>query len=200
MTVASDHGLHDFAERLAFSEGVQVGGDMLAHLVASVAGATGIRRATTEDDRQGTDYWIDRPGLPSISVDVKHRSYCPIEKWKSDDACIETCSVYMGPPSGQWQQAYRKKLGWSIDATKRTDLVCYTWPNAQGGVRFWMLYFPHLCRAAQVHWRDWAATYGEFSARNHGYLTLSVYPPRQVIAAAIRELTVGTVSTGGTHV
>lgn len=183
---------HDFHERLAFSEGVWVDQTMLAKLVMSTAAGISIRRASPNEDRHGTDYWIDRAhGLPPISVDVKHRSFCPIQKFGTDDACIETCSVYDGEAFGQYDDALRRKIGWTLDTRKRTDLVCYTWPTVGGGVRFWMLYFPHLCRAAQLNWRQWAAEYGERAARNDGYLTLSVYPPRKVIAAAMREIATG---------
>jgi len=117
--------------------------------------------------------------LPPISVDVKHRSFDPIEKFGTDDACIETTSVYCGNPRLPWEDSLEKKVGWSIDPNKRTDLVVYTWPAKQEKRRFWILYFPHLCCAAQKHWRMWAEKYKERSAKNNGYLTLSVYPSRK---------------------
>ena len=180
----------DFAERLAFSEGVELEDAVLARIVDGIPGATGIRRATELEDRSGTDYWIDRVALPPVSVDVKHRDFCPIQRFGSDDACIETTSVYVGPPGSPWHDAGRRKIGWTLDPTKRADLVVYTWP-AETGRRFWVLYFPHLCRAARQHWREWARDYGERAAQNRGYVTLSVYPPRAVIAQAIRRITTG---------
>src|SRR5690606_1780156 len=130
--------MHDFAERLAFSEGVELEDAVLARIVDGIPGATGIRRAGQDDDRAGTDYWIDRDGLPPVSVDVKHRAFCPIQRFGSDDACIETTSVYLGsgPP---WRDSGRRKIGWTLDPRKRTDLVVYTWP-AETGRRFWILY------------------------------------------------------------
>lgn len=185
---------HDFAERLAFSEGIEVGDALLDRLVADIPGATGIRRAVEHDDRQGTDYWIDRAhDLPPISVDVKHREFCPIERFGSDDACIETCSVYDGRPRSPWLDMNRRKIGWTLDPSKRTDLIVYTWTKGDAR-RFWILYFPHLCRASRSNWRAWAAQYGERPALNPDYCTLSVYPPRHVIAEAIRRLTSGEVA------
>ena len=205
--IASRETMHDFAERLAFSEGVELAGAVLDYLVAGVAGATGVRRASEQQDRHGTDYWIDRAhGLPAVSVDVKHRQFDPITGWDEklcavdqrkqygNDACVETTSIYTGSRSMPWQDAHRRKPGWTIDATKRTDLLVFTWPTANAMRRFWILYFPHFCTAAMRHWRGWAQEYGERAAVNERYLTLSVYPPRAVIEQAIRTLTTGRVS------
>jgi hypothetical protein len=186
--------VHTFLERLAFSEGLELGDAVLQCIVAGIPGATEIRRANTNDDRNGTDYWIERDnGLPSISVDVKHRSFCPIARWGKDDACIEVTSVYKGPKQLPWQDEYRHRVGWTLDPAKRTDLIVYTWPASENRRRFWILYFPHLCAVARQNWRKWARDYGELPAWNDGYLTLSVYVPRKVIADAIQTITAATI-------
>lgn len=177
---------HDFRERLAFSEGVELTRGILAHLYENIPGATDVVKANEDDDRNGTDYWISRKGLPAISVDMKNREFCPIERFNSDDACIETCSVF--------QNGQRKKIGWTLDHGKRTELIVYTWPHANGR-RFWVLYFPLLCAAAQRHFEEWKNTYGERPTPNRGYQTLNVYVPRTVIARAIRDLAGGVVET-----
>ncbi len=173
---------HDFYERLTFSEGVEITDGILAHLYENIPGATDVVRANEDDDRNGTDYWIQRDGLPSISVDLKNRGYCPIERWNSDDACIETCSVFV---DGQ-----RKKVGWTLDHRKRTDLIVYTWPNPKGR-RFWILHFPLLCAATSKHWREWERLYKERPAQNNGYKTLSIYVPRVEIARAMKQIAYG---------
>jgi hypothetical protein len=172
----------DFRERLNFSQGVVIGEAITSHLMASIPGSVGARPATVNEDRSGTDLWIDREGLPPVSVDFKHRSFCPIVKLKSDDACIETCSVF--------QDNVRKKIGWTLDASKRTDLIVYTWP-AKEGTRFWILWFPFLCRAATLNWERWCYVYTERPAQNNDYQTLNVFVPRTEIARAMRDLTVG---------
>ena len=177
--------IHDFKERLAFSEGIEDGPDVLAAIANMVPNANEVRRATESEDRCGTDYWIDRShGLPSISVDVKRREFCPIQKGWGDDACIETTSVYLGPIGVGWKDEHRKKPGWTVDYRKRTDFVVYTWP-ADSGTRYWIVPFVPLCKAARVNWRTWASAFGERAAKNRGYLTLSTYPPRSHIQRAI---------------
>lgn len=184
---------HDFKDRLAFSEGVEMGGDVLSRIAEMVPNATSILRAEVEDDRNGTDYWIERThGLPPVSIDVKHRSFCPIERWQSDDACIETTSVYKGERQ-PWDDALRVKVGWTLNYAKRTDFIVYTWPTADGGTRFWTVPFLPLCAASRANWRAWAAQYKERPAGNFGYLTLNTYPPRVVIVGAMRKFMAGFV-------
>jgi hypothetical protein len=177
--------IHGFSERLAFSEGIEDGPEVLNAIANMVPNATAVRRAQEIDDRQGTDYWIDRShNLPSLSIDVKRREFCPIVRFNSDDACIETTSVYNGDSDGRWADEHRKKIGWTLDYSKRTDFIVYTWP-ADNGTRFWIVPFVPLCKAARTNWRAWAARLGERPAFNQGYLTLCVYPARREIARAV---------------
>jgi hypothetical protein len=185
--------VHDFRERLNFSEGIELSEGIFEHLFMSIPGAQKIERANTVDDRNGVDYWVRRNGIPPVSVDVKHREFCPIKKWGTDDACIETTSVYTGPKNGGWLDQHRKKIGWTLNPNKRTDLILYTWPAEGQSLRFWILYFPFLCQAARMYWREWAGIHGEKPSLNDGYLTLATYPPRTEIAKKIRILTTGTV-------
>lgn len=206
---------YDFHERLAFSEGIAITEELLTHIFNSIPAATEVRKADEHADRNGTDYWVYRKhDLPPVSIDLKNREIDPRELYKSDDACIETTSVYRGPDGkpvldrdrqewvNPWLDRHRDTPGWTVNQTKRTDLIVYTWPHSPDlfstqALRFWILYFPHLCAAAQENWRLWAKRYGERSTRNDRYLTLNVYPPRSEIARAIRKLTTGVVDEHG---
>jgi hypothetical protein len=193
--------MYDFDERLAFSEGVEFDFDaVLTRLMEVIPNAIGYRRAEAGDDLKGTDYWIDRAGdLRSISIDWKHRGFCPVERFGSDDACIEVVSVYEGRLGTnnyrpeEWPRKQWKKPGWSVDRDKATDWVVYTWPTPEGKRRYWMVYFPHLCTVAREYWGNWWRTYGVRTAINDGYVTLSVYPLRSVIKSAISDLVEGSV-------
>ena len=183
--------VHDFQERLNFSQGVEVSSAIFDHLLEITPKAVEIRRAAVHEDKHGTDYWIIRDDLPPLSIDIKHRSFCPIMKFNSDDICIETCSIYTGsePP---WKDENRYKIGWTLDKNKRTDFVVFTWPHDKK-TRFWILYFPWLCQAANLNWRKWAKQYKERSAINSGYLTLNIFPPREIVAQEMRKLISGSV-------
>lgn len=181
---------HDFDNRLAFSEGIGLPNTIKKHIIDSIAGAYEIVRASLIEDKTGVDYWVLRNNLRPLSIDVKHRSFCPIEKYSSDDACIETTSIYIGPNNGNWKDKYRAKIGWTLNPKKQTDYIVYTWPH-ENHLRFWILPFPFLCAAARKYWQYWATKYGEYPALNNGYLTLAVYPLRKIIILAIREFMVG---------
>lgn len=186
--------LHEFGERLAFSEGIVPGDSVMSAVSRIVPNATGVVRSTEQQDRHGTDFWVERShGLPAISLDMKNRSFCPIERYGSDDACIETTSVYRGSHGPPWDDSGREKPGWTVDYRKRTDFIVYTWQKADG-VRFWVVPFVPLCAVARQSWRAWAQSYPERAAKNRGYITLSTYPPRRVITESIEKITCGVAS------
>lgn len=182
------YSFYNFTERLNFSEGIELEEDLLKYLLKNIPNATDIQRAEKEDDKTGIDYWIFRKNLPPLAIDVKHRSFCPIQRWGKDDACIETTSVYTGNPFPPWDDQYRLKPGWTLDENKRTDIVIYTWPYNETLRRYWIVYFPLLCRAAKLNWRRWAEEYGEIATHNDLYLTLNIYVPRIEIVKAINQI------------
>lgn len=187
------HSLWDFRERLNFSEGVKINDAILQHIVSIIPSAFRVEKSIISDDKNGTDYWILRKNLRPLSIDMKNREFCPIERFGSDDACIETTSVYTGENNGIWENNKRIKIGWTLDETKETDYIIYTWPSGKMR-RYWILPFSFLCTAGKRHWKEWTNFYKEKSAVNNGYLTLNVYVPRNVIAQAMRKIMYGEIN------
>lgn len=194
--------MHDFRERLTFSEGVGLNKDILEQIAASIPCADKWEKATTQDDRNGTDYWLLRKGgLPPLSFDMKNRDFCPIERFGKDDACIETWSVWVPKPDGpdvSWngkrqRRGVKKAIGWTFNIAKRTDWIVYTWPKGAGR-RFWIVPFPFLCQAARLCLPQWLKEYPELAAENSGYQTLSIYPQRIEIRKAVGRLMSGVTS------
>lgn len=194
--------MHSFSERLTFSEGVGLNADILNHIRAAIPSAAKWEKATVQADKNGTDYWLLREhGLPPLSFDMKNREFCPIERFGKDDACIETCSVFKREQSGDdgyWRQktyvrGKRVAIGWTLNFTKRTDWIVYTWPQSNGR-RFWIVPFPFLCQAARLRWTSWLSSYPELPAENRGYETLSIYPARTEIRSAIAGLMSGVIT------
>lgn len=182
--------IHDFKTKKEFSEGV-INTSVLNELVSNVAAATGHKPASRESDKHGTDFWIERKhGLPPLSVDMKNRDYCPIERFGTDDVCIETTSVYVGPWKAPYEDKYRQAIGWTLNEKKRTDYIVYTWPSGDDKRRYWVVPFPFLCIATQRHWKEWAHTLkrGEVPVPNHGYVTLCVFPLRKIVVECMRPL------------
>lgn len=175
--------MHDFEERLNYSQGIALEKDIREVVARLVPGFTGLRKATVSEDKQGIDYLGLRGNRPPISFDVKHREVCPIKAWNSDDACIECWSVWKG------NQHPDNKPGWTYDPNKLCDYIIYTWP-ATGGRRYWIVPFHALHVAAKDNWHKWTKS-GFRDARNNGYLTRCVYPQRAVIKAAIEAVLEG---------
>lgn len=175
----------DFTERLNYSQGIAIGPEIERHLVRSIPLAVAFHKNTTTGNDHGIDGWIERNGLPPVSVDFKHESYCPILRWgqHKDEACIETVSV--------WRDGKEIAPGWTVNPNKRTDLVVYTWPTASEARRFWILWFPFLCQAAIRNRAEWEYRFRVHHIRNRDYETLCMYPPRRVIAQAMKALTSG---------
>jgi hypothetical protein len=182
---------YGFQEQLQFSEGVEVSDAILCHLVTLVPGGLGYEKAEKSDDRNGTDYWIKRRCGRDLSIDLKNRSFCPISRFNSDDACIELASVYDGKPSRPFVKEHVRKLGWTIDKSKQTDFIVYTWPTATEARRFWVVSFPLLCRAAIDNCKAWMDSYITKATPNEGYYTVNTYPPRLEVRRAIEFISEG---------
>ena len=108
---------YGFNERMEMSED----GDLHGILLANVPDAVQVVRSSGEDDRAGTDYWVERSNGEKLSVDVKVRS----EDWaakappkRADDLALET-----------WSVVERNIVGWTRNASKRTDYILWFWQD-----------------------------------------------------------------------
>lgn len=175
--------MHDFEERLNFSQGTALEADLKECIARMVPGYSGLRKATKWEDMQGVDYYAQRGKLPEIGFDVKHREVCPIEKWKRDDACIEYWSQWYGSKNP------KNKPGWTVDRNKLCTYIIYTWP-ASGGRRFWIVPYHALNAAACENFHKWTQG-GYRDAKNRDYITRCVYPRRAEIKAAVEAVMEG---------
>jgi len=144
----------EFNTQLRWSNGICNEG-IKKILMAQFPNSLDIEKSTTEEDRNGTDWWIVRKDLPSLSVDVKIRSR---DYWEDknrderfDDLCLETWSV-CNPTAGNYG-----KPGWTRDPKKRTDYILYYW---QPTGRFCLLSFYPLCSVFMSKWKEWRDDYG----------------------------------------
>lgn len=190
-------------EAINFSEGITGLAEIKNYLLGIFPSALRIEKAETRDDKNGTDYWVHRESpLDSLSIDFKHRSFCPISKWGSDDACIELVSVYAGKldmkrhfKRSLIDNRFCKRLGWSVNRRKTTDFIVYTWPS-KIGLRYWIVSFPILCAASIRFANEWIDRCGFLPThehRNNNYLTLNVFPSRQQIRSAMERIECGEV-------
>lgn len=61
--------IHDFCEDLNFSEGIDIEENLVIRLLDMIPGSVEIKKASTKEDKSGTDYWIIRkPPLRPVSI------------------------------------------------------------------------------------------------------------------------------------
>jgi hypothetical protein len=160
-----------FTEQLRWSQGVAANVAVEDILLSAIAGAREVRRATTGEDRTGTDWWVDLPAGHSLSVDLKARA----EDWKErgeDDLALET-----------WSVVEREVLGWSLDLEKRTDYILWWWKNTG---RWCLVPFPMLRTVCSELLEEWKGKYKTRRQSTEGrYHSECVFVPRRVVWAAI---------------
>lgn len=166
--------VHDFAERMAWSEFVaETNDDLFVILRARIPGCVSVERASEADDRSGTDYWAHRArGLRSLSIDLKARSLDPIEAFGVDDLALETWSVVGAKP------------GWTRDPQKATDYILWLWTPTR---RFFLVPFPALCNVFQRYWEQWSTTYPLRTQPNENYNSQCVLVPRTVLIETLNR-------------
>jgi len=166
---------YSFQEQLAMSHGTASPLNVAEILLTAIPGAVAAYRAHRNNDRSGTDYWVEHIRGDHLAVDVKRRT----EDWASkaepaDDLALET-----------WSVMEKQKVGWTRDATKRTDYVLWLWQDTG---RWCLVPFAMLCAVFQEHWRQWAAqypTHEQFTPEFGGYHSQCVFVPRVVVWRAI---------------
>jgi len=164
---------YDFGERLTFSQGHDERG-VRAVLLNRIPAAVAVLRASDTDDRNGTDYWVERRApLPRLSVDVKVREEdyaAKPEPWRADDLALET-----------WSDIGRK-VGWTRDESKRTDYVLWFWADT---ARFVLVPFHPLCHVFSRYWEQWMRTYKVARQNSGNWQSECVFVPRPIVLQTI---------------
>jgi hypothetical protein len=170
-----------FDERLVMSSGHIAAASIDNVLLNQIPGALSVSRASLQDDKNGTDWWVTRSCGRDLSVDAKVRSV----DWRSthpddDDLALET-----------WSVVERQRPGWTWDAKKQTDYILWLWRDTG---RFCLVPFPMLCGVFMEHREDWSTTYRvatQFTPDSQ-YHSQCVFVPRKVVWRTIFTKYAGT--------
>jgi len=157
----------DFSERLSFSQSPDITRAVIDILLREIPGATSVRPGTRAQDLAGGDFIVFRDGGQALYVDLKAR-----ERTFNggQDLALETWSSIGDKP------------GWTRDAGKRTDCVLFYWHDTGD---YLLLPFRPLRRAFIRHWRHWREVYQKAQQQSRGWVSESVFVPREVVLAAI---------------
>lgn len=152
-----------------------------AFLFQKIPGAANVHRSCAENDKNGTDYWVECVNGSFVSVDGKFRE----KDFGKKDLALETFS-----------NVERKLPGWARDTTKRTDFVLFHWVDSG---RFHLIPFVPLCRAFSARWEQWRSefeTAKQWTTDGHyggKFTSECVFVPITVVWRAIFEDSEGIV-------
>jgi len=171
-----------FRDQYLASEGVASNVNVVTILLDAIPGAIGVERSGKLDDRNGTDWWVNRGGNTDLSIDAKVRfkDYKPMG---SDDLALETYSVME-----------TQKPGWTRDSRKRTDYILWLWQDTG---RWVIMPFPLLCSAMQRRWKQWIKAYRcapqETTDGSREWHSECVFVPRMEVWREIYRVANGTI-------
>lgn len=159
---------YGFEDRLVMSEGVAKSHDVEMILLENIPGALNVKRASKQDDRNGTDYWVELISGKRLSVDLKARSQDYSRKNPpKDDLALETWSVI-----GQ-------KIGWTRDFDKQTDYVLWLWQDTG---RWCLIPFAMLCKVFSEKWQEWIKVFRTDDQDTEGrWKSQCVFVPRRLV-------------------
>ncbi len=143
-------------------------------LMREIPGATSVMRATVEQDKKGTDFWVWRKCRRPLSVDVKVRKidYTKFQPPDyADDLALETFNVIE-----------QSVPGWTRDENKQTDYILWFWKDTG---RWALVPFVLLCIVFRRKWEEWKLQYAPYVQRTPwngaDFHSECVFVPRKVV-------------------
>ena len=144
-----------FKEQLGKSEGTALNKDYKKLLLEILPNAFDIRKAGLEEDKKGTDWWVEYRNRDHISIDIKARDVDPLKlRIPEDDLVLEI-----------WSNIERKIPGWTLNINKRTDYILWFWKPTG---RFLLLSFPKLLYVFKENWKKWKEMYTSRTNKSKG--------------------------------
>jgi len=130
-----------------------------------------IQNISSEDDK-GIDYSV-LYNNKKINVDVKIRNW---SKSRTEDIVLEYLS-----------NTKTRKIGWSVDKTKKTDVVLWYWLQDK---QHYFAKFKDIVRACKKKKREWLLNYYRYQTTDTGagYQSLSAFVPITEFEKTVKEI------------
>ena len=176
---------YDFKDQLQFSKGRRCNTD-ISTISAILTGCVSVEPAPAHLDKQGVDYIATLRRGATVYVDAKTRARGCSRYWQTGrpELAIEIWSVM---PGGKYETPYsRAKVGWTLDESKITDMVMYTWDESDCTVAY-LLSFQTLRMAAANHVATWRRQYKVDIQDSHEWESQAVFVPADVVQDAMRQ-------------
>jgi hypothetical protein len=176
---------YDFQERLAFSQGARCASD-IETIMGILDGCISVTENAVNGNDQGVDYIATLRRGANVLIDAKTRAVGCSKYWKNKEPelAIERWSVM---PSGKFDTpAQKAKAGWTIDESKITDMILYTFDASDCETAF-LLPFQSLRLAARKMLNEWMDKY-KVDIQTSGYWqSQAVFVPASEVIKAIES-------------
>jgi hypothetical protein len=174
-------------ERLGFSRGVRESTD-LATIKKMIPGCVSVVKTDEQQDKNGIDYIATLRRGREINIDAKAREAgCSVYWNDGPEVALEIWSVK--PLNG-----HRGKTGWTLDESKETELVLFTF-DPQDCPNCYLVSFQLLRIAFRKNILKWIDTYrvATQKSKENGRMWQSqcVFVPVDTVYDAMRDVSIG---------
>ena len=169
--------VHDFRQKLAFSNGVNMLSDVERITHALGERCIKVDKTDVSVDKTGIDYYAYLSDRARVNVDAKRREAGASRWWKhgSPELAIETFSV-VEPP----------KVGWTFNNASDVDYILYSF-EPEDSNDYYFLPFQLLRKVAWENRHVWKAEYKELTQTSDGWQSKCIFVPAYVVISAILE-------------
>jgi hypothetical protein len=180
---------YDFQERLEFSKGARQESD-LATIMSLLDGCSSVTANNTDGNDNGIDYIATLRRGAEIFIDAKTRQKGCSRFWKNNEPelAIERWSVM---PGGKFNTTHGK-AGWTLDESKPTDMILYTFDSADCTTAF-LFPFQSLRMAARRMVQHWMKRYKVDIQTSNNWQSQAVFVPASEVIAAMETTFSATV-------
>ena len=171
---------HDFAERLAYSQGEHINSD-IEFLKKIIPACVEVTKTDVETDKKGIDYFVKLRDGAVIGIDVKNRDKGASKFWEYGEAelALERWSVC--PDDNN-----KGKIGWTLSVETNVDFILYTFDKSDWDKSYLLPY--QLLRMAFIHnGSNWKDKYGYKYQSSYEWKSSSIFVPASIVIDAIKS-------------
>lgn len=164
----------DFQKQLIISTGTSANQTIGELMLSVIPGSTRAIQSNKNNDKSGIDWWLEMDSGSFLGVDCKIREI----DFGRDDLALET-----------WSVVEKKRIGWTLDSTKRTDYVFWVWKDSG---RWCVVPFRLLLKASLKNLDKWKAVYKTArQCTENKYHSECIFVPRREVWKQIYLLSEG---------
>jgi hypothetical protein len=185
--------IYDFQDRLKFSQGARCSTDTET-ILRLLDGCASVTENVTEGNDNGIDYIAKLRRGAAVYIDAKTREKGCSKYWRGGkpELAIELWSVM---PGGKYNTPKeRARTGWTLDESKVTDMILYTFAPADCPTAF-LLPFQSLRIAARRGVKEWMRKYKTDIQTSGGWQSQAVFVPAEVVVAAVCDTFAAQIKT-----